>query len=282
MFLFRILFITLFIAQFPAFSQPSDAKYQAELNARKKPMFIPLVERYILDELKSVRIDQQALNARIEKKLAEAKLDAADRAISYTADTTNNIFFIITAACSVLVIIGWNSLREVKSNVESTIKKRLEKVSNEYESRMSDIESKLKERSKLLIETQETMAKNNNIHSLWVRAALETNDQEKIKIYNDILAINPDEVEALTYKADVLLELDETQTALSLCRRAITLDKDYPLAYWQKACAESKLDLIDEAVADLQMAINISPQLRAEIEEESCFKVLPGYPDNIV
>lgn len=41
----------------------------------------PLIERYILDELKSIRQDQQAFRAEVENKVANARLDVSDRAI---------------------------------------------------------------------------------------------------------------------------------------------------------------------------------------------------------
>ena len=72
----------------------------------EKPLYKPFIERYILDELRQLRRDFQGLEAEISQRVAAARLDASDRAIRYTADTTNNIFFIITAAASILVLLG--------------------------------------------------------------------------------------------------------------------------------------------------------------------------------
>ena len=49
--------------------------------------------------------------------LDSLRLDTADRALTYTTDTINNVFFIITATASILVLVGWNSLRDVKNKV---------------------------------------------------------------------------------------------------------------------------------------------------------------------
>ncbi len=46
------------------FALQDDIKHQKaekSIKQAKKPLYIPLVERYILDELKSIRIDNQQL-----------------------------------------------------------------------------------------------------------------------------------------------------------------------------------------------------------------------------
>lgn len=71
---------------------PLPAEPQNQLDQLEEPMFKPFIERYILDELKQLRNDQQLLRVELTEKIAHLRLDASDRAIRYTADTTNNIF----------------------------------------------------------------------------------------------------------------------------------------------------------------------------------------------
>ena len=73
---------------------------------------------------------------------------------------------------------------------------------------------------------------------------------------------NPDNVEALTYKADSLLDPGEDWWALSLTNQAIDHDQEYALAYWQRACAELALGQRDEAVRNLETAILQSPPFK--------------------
>lgn len=146
-----------------------------------KPLYNPFIERYVLDELKSLRQDLQATKAEVSEKVAHARLDASDRAIRYTADTTNNIFYIITAAASLLVLLGWKSITDIKNSVESTTTKRVEELTTEYEERLNKLESTLKERSNQIVTAQKVLADSNVVHSLWMRAGLEKSDQEKSK-----------------------------------------------------------------------------------------------------
>lgn len=241
-----------------------------------KPLYKPFIERYVLDELKQLRIGQQQLEIRLTEKVAGAKLEASDRAIRYTADTTNNIFYIITAAATILVLFGWKSVRDVRSTMEDITTKKVSELVEEYEKRLGEIEKKMRKRSEQILTNQEQIALTNNIHSLWMRAGLEKSEQEKINIYDQILELRPDDVEVLTYKADALLEIGEKKWALSLADQALEHDNEYSLAYWQRACAKSEIGLVDEAVEDLETAINLSDTLKEEVAEEKSFKNLAG------
>lgn len=242
-----------------------------------EPLYKPFIERYILDELKNLRQDQQFMRAELINKVAEARLDASDRAVRYTTDTVNNIFFIITGAASILVLLGWRSLREVRETIKAQVESQVSQMTLEYEKRLNELETKLVVRSEQIISAQEKISQTNQVHSLWMRAGLETNLHEQINIYDQILEINPDDVEALTYKADSLLDLGEARWALSLTNQAIDHDHEYALAYWQRACAEAALGQHDEAVRDLETTILQSPALKDEVVSETAFEVLHGH-----
>lgn len=239
-----------------------------------KPLYTPLIERYILDELKQLRQDQQGMKAELIEKVAIARLDASDRAIRYTADTTSSIFYIITAAASILVLLGWKSLRDIKDNIESITSKKLADLTQVYENRLDELERKIKRRSEQIIAAQHKIANTDVLHALWIRTGLALSEQEKIDIYDEILEINPGDIEALVYKADALLDLEEDKWALSLADMAIEQDNEYALAYWQRACAKAKLEQYDESVEDIKTAIELSESLSDEIESETYFEKL--------
>ncbi|WP_461535036.1 tetratricopeptide repeat protein [Spongorhabdus nitratireducens] len=243
-----------------------------------EPLYKPFIERYILDELKQLRQDQQAMRTELVDKVAEARLDASDRAVRYTTDTINNIFFIITGAASILVLLGWRSLREVRETIKEQVESQVSKVTQEYETRLNELERKLRIRSEEIISAQENISQTNQMHSLWMRAGLESNLHEQISIYDQILEINPNDVEALTYKADSLLDLGEARWALSLADQAVEHDNEYALAYWQRACAKTAIGQEDAAILDLETAIELSPALKDEVAGEDAFEALHDMP----
>ncbi|CAC9964371.1 TPR-repeat-containing protein [uncultured Gammaproteobacteria bacterium] len=245
----------------------------------KEPMYNPFVERYVLDELKSIRQGQQDLRVELTEKVANTHLDISDRALSYTYETTTNIFYIITISASLLVLLGWRSMQDVKDNIKAETSRKISTIIQEYEQRLDEIEKKLKRRSEQILVTQQDISNTNSVHSLWMRAALEKSDQEKLSIYDEILELKPDDIEALTYKADALLDIDEDKWSLSLSNQAIEIDEEYSMAYWQRACAKAKLGQYDDAIEDIKVAISLRDTLKEEVEGEAYFENLKGNKD---
>ncbi|WP_372762308.1 tetratricopeptide repeat protein [Pseudoalteromonas sp.] len=253
---------------------PTEQQQNKAVDGLTAPMYKPLMERYILDELRAVRQDQQKLREDVTKQVTHAQLDTADRALTYTTDTINNVFFIITATASILVLVGWNSLRDVKNKVEDIVNTRVSVITDEYEDRLKVLEEKLRVRSEEILSNQERISLTNEVHSLWMRANLESDFANKIEIFDEILQRNPEDIEAIAYKADALLELNETEKAVELCNQALEMDSNYGYAYWQRACAYALIHEHADALADIKMALDLSPNLRNELLHESAFASL--------
>ena len=60
-------------------SRLTAQEQQHALDQLKEPMYKPLLERYVLDELKAVRQDQQKLREDVTKQVTHAQLDTADQ-----------------------------------------------------------------------------------------------------------------------------------------------------------------------------------------------------------
>ncbi len=228
----------------------------------------PLMQRYILDELKAVRIDNQQTRVDVEQRIAAAKIEQTDRAARYMTDTIGNIFYLIAAATSILFFSGWNSLRDIRNKTEDMIEKRVEVITQRYNAELEQLQARLGEQSQKILTNQETIYSTQLIHSLWMRANLETNTQSKIDIYDEILKINDEDAEVYAYKADAVLDLDEYEWALNLSNKAIDIDPEYGYAYWQRSCANAKLGNEKEAIEDLRLALIKAPNLKEEIQNE--------------
>jgi tetratricopeptide (TPR) repeat protein len=159
------------------------------------------------------------------------------------------------------------------------VEKRISKLTEEYEIRVLELERSASKRAKEIAENQENIERGEAIQALWKRAGLENSQQERINIYNEIIKLNPHDVEALTYKADVLLELDEPRWAMTLCDEAIAIDNNYGLSYWQRACALVQIGLVEEGLRNIKIAVRISPTLRAELMREANFDIIHDNDD---
>src|SRR5690606_13473613 len=102
-----------------------------------------------------------------------------------------------------------------------------------YEERLQGIEKQLTQKSRHIDANREEIERTQELHSLWLRAAQESVPANKIAVYDQILALKPSDCEALTYKADAVLELGEPQWAVNLCQQALAIDSDNAHAFYQ-------------------------------------------------
>lgn len=240
----------------------------------KEAIYKPLIERYILDELRNIRIDQQALRTELEHRVSRAEVEQTDRAARYITDTVGNIFYIIAGATSFLIFAGWNSLRDIRKKTEDIVERRVEQITKKYNEELELLQTRLGEQSKNILDNQNKIYNTQLNHSLWMRSNLETNLQSKIEVYDEILKLNADDAEAYAYKADAVLDLDEYEWALNLSDKAINIDPDYGYAYWQRACAHAKLGNFNDAITDLKTALHKNPNLRDDIVKEPSFECM--------
>jgi tetratricopeptide (TPR) repeat protein len=258
-----------------AFSnEEMDKKAEQKIDNLQKPLYNPFIERYIIDELKNLRQDQQNLRVELTQNIAKSKLEVSDRAMRYVTDTVNNIFFIITAVASLIAIFGYKSLNDAKKNTEFLVKEKVEKVIEKYDKRLSLLEKQMKEKSEQIIENQKSLAIAGEIDSLWKRSEIEDNQKNKLELYDKIIEIDPENIEAITKKADIALELGEKEWSFNLSNRALEIDDKYAYAYWQRACSSCELGNLENALSDIKTSLNLSPYLKESLADEQSFENL--------
>ena len=236
----------------------------------------PLMERYILDELKSLRHDQQDLERKLTIEITDRELAVADKSMNYANVTVTYFFYIIAGVASLMAFIGWQSFRELKHNTKQMADKRLEAIAQEYEKKFLILEKDLKRKTRIIIENNKEIEKINEIHNLWLRAQSSPTTEQRIDIYDEILRIRPGDLEALTYKADAAMEMQEYNWALSLCNRVLEVDDTNGPALYQRACAYSRLGCEEQAIEDLERAVTASPSLRDLLADEQDLEMLHG------
>ena len=243
-----------------------------------EPLYTPFIERYILDELKQLRTDMATQRVELMGKILDRDLMVSDKAMSYASNTVTYFFYLIAAVSSILVIVGWTSIRDIRDKVHSVADKEVQKLVDAYEKRLHAIEKQLMQKTRHIDENRLQIEKTQEVHSMWLRAAQEHSIHSKISIYDEILRLRPLDVEALTYKADTVLELGEPQWAKNLCQRALELDPQYGYAHYQLACANVALNDFDEAVAGLARAMRFSDAVIEEIRSDEALAPLRDYP----
>jgi len=247
---------------------------QKEVEALQKPMYTPFVERYMLDEIKQLRIDQAKAKQELIQQIVDREHNSVDRAVAYATDTVTYFFYLIAAATSILVLVGWRSFQDIKERVHNLADEEISKLVQEYEKRLEVIERQLQQKTLHIEENREEIELTQEVQSLWLRAQQESSVANKIAIYDEILRLRHEDVEALTYKADAVLELNEPQWAVNLCHQALGIDSDNSHAFYQLACAHTAMGQFDEALRYLAEAIIRRESYRDEILSDNALQPL--------
>ncbi len=237
----------------------------------------PFVELYVLEELKQLRTDMAEQRNDLLQQVVDREISSIDRGVLYATDTISYFFYLIAAVSSVLVLAGWSSIRDIKERVHSFADEEISKLVDEYEQRLYNIEKQLKLKTQDIEENREEIALTQEIHALWLRAGQDISPQNKITIYDQILDLHKDDTEALTYKADAVLELEEPQWAINLCHQALAIDADNSHAFYQLACAHTAKDQFEEAVGYLAEALSRSDSYKDELLTDPALAALKDY-----
>lgn len=262
-----------------SFSSLAEEKYSAESIYDK-----PLMERYVLDELKALRTDQQDLERRLIVSITDRELSVADKSLNYANVTVTYFFYIIAGVASLIAMIGWQSLRELRTNTKKMAEQQLREadqqlreIAEQYEKKFQLLERDLKRKTRNISENNKEIEIINEVHNLWLRAQSLQTPEQKMEVYDEVLKIRPGDLEALTYKADAAMEIQEFHWALSLCNRVLEVDDGNAHALYQRACAYSCLGVEEQAISDLERAITSSASLRELASEEADFEMLRGH-----
>jgi len=246
----------------------------AEIDKLEAPLYTPFIERYMLDELKQLRIDQAITKSELIQQIVDREHNSVDRGVEYATSTVTYFFYIIAAASSLLVLVGWTSIRDIKERVHSLADEEISRLITEYEARLETMESMMRQKTRHIEENREEIELTQELQSHWLRAQQEPSPANKISIYDDILKLKPTDCEALTYKADAVLELNEPQWAVNLCHQALKIDKDNSHAFYQLACAYTAMNQIEDAIRYLKEALNRRDSYLVDIKDDLALQPL--------
>lgn len=263
--------LLLFLTFSAVFANIQEKELVKKIDNLEKPLYTPFVENYMLNELKILRDENRNLKIQIHETLAKKEVEISNNVINYATSTINNMFYIIATASSILVIIGWTSIKDVNEKIKHMIDEKTSKTINEYEGRMAQFEKSLAQRAKQVKENAQEIELMNTIHSLWLRASQDSTPSGKIEAYDEILELRPEDVEAIAYKADAVLDLGEANWSLNLTNQALLIDDNYSNAYYQRAKAFAVLNQEENAIHDLEKAIELNEDYSSEIENDEEF-----------
>ncbi|WP_157760704.1 tetratricopeptide repeat protein [Hydrogenovibrio halophilus] len=267
------LLVLVFWAPLVQAATPHDKETQ-DVEQLEKPMYNPFVERYVMDELRQLRVDMNDMHVEMTKEVVNRELTATSRAVGYATDTVTYFFYLIAGISSVLLLVGWTSIRDIKVKVHDMADTKVSKVIATYEERLKKLEEELQRKSRGITSAQKRLSQHQDIHSLWLKAGQEQILSNRMTIYDQILEMDPDNVEAMTYKADAALEMNEPQWAINLCNQALRMDPENKHAFYQLAGAYAQLDKASEAMEYLKVALEGTEGYKDQVKNDPVFAEL--------
>ncbi|MCB1160978.1 MAG: hypothetical protein KDK45_25980, partial [Leptospiraceae bacterium] len=159
----------------------------------------------------------------------------ADKAVSYSINTVTYFFYMVVGAISLMALVGWQSFRDLKENLRKIADAEITRLTEKYEKRLDTLEKEIREKGELILENQKAIEKTQNIHSLWVLSTSETDPQRKIEIYDQILELEPEDLDVLSKKAEAALEIGQDEWVLNIINRILELNPDYLSAHILRA-----------------------------------------------
>tara|TARA_R110001583_G_scaffold171120_3_gene324628 strand:- start:5934 stop:6818 length:885 start_codon:yes stop_codon:yes gene_type:complete len=275
-----LIFFTILCLVAPiSYAAQVHVKETQDVTKLTEPMYNPFVERYVMDELRQLRVDMNTMHVDMTKEVVNRELTATTRAVGYATDTVTYFFYLIAGISSVLLLVGWNSIREIRDKVLNLADNKVNKVISEYEDRLEKFEKELHSKSIGINRAQKLLSRHQDIHSLWLKAGQEQILSNRLNIYDQILEIDSENTEAMTYKADLALEMNEPQWAINLSNQALLIDPENKHAFYQLAGAYALLNQPNEALLNLEKVINDAEGMAAEeVINDPVFKSLLDNP----
>jgi tetratricopeptide (TPR) repeat protein len=275
-----IIFLAIFLMTSLSYAvqdSTEEQKVVQAVNNLKAPLYSPFIERYVLDEIKQLRIEQAATKNELIQQILDREHSSVDRGVAYATDTITYFFYLIAAATSVLVLVGWTSIRDMKERVHSLADEEISGLITEYEQRLENMESLLKQKTQHIEANREEIEITQELQSYWLKAQQEPSPASKIGIYDEILKLKYNDCEALTYKADAVLELNEPQWAANLCHQALKFDPENSHAFYQLACAYTAMNQMEEAIKYLKEALSRRDSYLEEIKSDPALEPLVNH-----
>ena len=272
---FGFAFLTLVVAGVQAQDLPPvPTPEEVSKGASELPSLPAFTEYFILDEIRTLRVQHETLRRDVNQQLTERELQISDRALSYIANAVGYLTFFLTLALGLFAVFGWRTIKDLKSSAKTIVETESNKLLEEFRGRLEVIEADLKTKGDELISQQVELERVQHINTLWLQSNREKDDRKKLDILEEIRELEPDSVDVLVRKSAAYLRLDLPEQALEMCDLALELSSDQPTAVYNRACAQAQLGKSDEALVGLHHAIALSDHFKESARKDRDFEGL--------
>jgi hypothetical protein len=242
-----ILFLVLLIPFYNSYWNSWDIIVPKEIN---------WTERFILNEIKDLRISYETLKRELFTELQKRELDTVDRALSYSANTVNFFFVFFTIIFMLFWVVWWKTIWDIKKSTKETIDKEAEKIISNFQNKIEELEKEQK------------------VNILWRQFNVTDSDKDKMDILDKIFYIKPESEFATIERSNVYLSMWVYEKVIELTNLILASErtKHHPQALYNRACAFVSLWKNEDSLNDLTNLLNISPDYKDIVLESDYFK----------
>lgn len=252
------------------------------------PEDITWTQRFILTELKELRIQLESTKRELNEELNKRELETVDRALSYSGNTVNFLWLIMTMAVTGFWLVGWRTMKDVRENLTNNFETQIQKNVGTQQKRLEQFMQKFEQeqlaQSKEILENQEMIQKKQEGAYYWSQFNREEDWVVRLELLEKIawLVVEEDELLILVERALIYVTLGLWDKALEVADKGLEIASENTTLLYSKAEALVMLEDSDEALKVINNILVVKPVMKEEIMEDSTFENLHSDIEAIV
>ena len=233
------------------------------------PDELDLTKRYILEEVKNLRIELESLRREMQVEMNKKQIETIDKALSYSANTVNYFFILITLTIMWVWIFWWKSIKDVKNRWSNSFEKEVEKSIFESQSKLQELEKEQIRQSKQTLLDQEYIMKKQESGYLWSQYNREESLRDKFKLLEEIseLEIEEETLSIQKEKSHLYIWLEMWEKALQVSTNWLEEFEHETTFILNQAIALLMLEKKDDGLKAIHDLIILDPGLKDDILE---------------
>jgi tetratricopeptide (TPR) repeat protein len=208
-------------------------------------------DRFILTELKELRIWLESTKREIYSEIQARQIETVDKALSYSANTVNFLFVLITIIVMWFWVVGWRTIWEIKQSTKESMDRETKKIITNFQKKIVELE------------------KEQQINVLWRQFNLSDSDVEKLDILDKIHKLKPDSQSILIERWNIYLSMWLFEQVIENSDQILSSDwlENQTHALYNRICSYLNIWEIDKAVSDINHLLQLSPEYKDIILE---------------
>lgn len=281
-----LLFFLVFWALLPcAWANTENEQFASEIKTASGtqlvvPEDISWTQRFILTELKELRIQLESLKREINEDLNARELATVDRALSYSGNTVNFLWLIITMAMAGFWLVGWKTMKDVRENLTANFEKEVQKNVRSQQKKLEEFMEKFEadqlSQSAEILKNQEYLHKKQEAAFYWSQFNREDDSVKKLELLDKVASVwmENDEIFILLEKASIYIGLWLWDKALEAAQKWLDIESENTSLLYSKSQALVMLEDKEEALKVVNNILVIKPWMLEEFVEDAIFENL--------